>query len=85
MNELFCPRGTIRRRRPLRRCCLRSQLITSMLPLKEILNHLSVLFKTFGVHSPGEQRDVYSLGDGIARLNSVNTFLENCIREARDV
>ena len=60
------------------------KVITSMLPLMEILNHLSVL-KTFGVHSPGEQRDVYSLGDGIARLNSVNTFLENCIREAREV
>lgn len=61
------------------------KLITSMLPLKEILNHLSVLLKTFGVHFPGQQRDVYSLGDGIARLNSVNTFLENCIREAREV
>lgn len=60
------------------------KVITSMLPLMEILNHLSVL-KTFGVHSPGEQRDVYSLGDGIAPLNSVNTFLENCIREAREV
>ena len=47
-----------------------------MLPLKEILNRLqSVLRKTFGVHSPGEKRDVYSFGDGIPRLNSVKTFL----------
>ena len=61
------------------------KLITSMLPLKEILNRLSVLRKTFGVHSPAEQRDVYSFGHGIARLNSVNTFLDNCIREPREV
>ena len=63
----------------------RLKLITSMLPLKEILNRLSVLRKTFGVHSPAEQRDVYSFGHGIARLNSVNTFLGNCIRELREV
>ena len=50
-----------------------------------LLNHLSVLLKTFCVRSPGEQRDIYSLGDGIPCLHSVNTFLENCIREAREV
>ena len=62
-----------------------NQLITSMLPRKEIVNRVSVRRKTFGVHSLGEQRDVYVFGDGIARLSSVNTFLGNCIREPRAV
>ena len=30
------------------------KLVTSMQPMKEILNYLSVLLKTFGVHSPGD-------------------------------
>lgn len=54
-----------------------------MKPLKWSLHYLTVLLKTFGVHSPKEECDVFSLGDGITPFNSVNVFLQICVREAK--
>ena len=53
-------------------------------PLTEFLNNLSLLLKTFGVYSPEDQHDVYPLSDKIARLNSMNTFLQTFVRGAKD-
>ena len=58
-------KGTASFIQPTGICSEGNSLFASMQPMKEILNYLSVLLKTFGVHSPGEQRDVYPLSDGI--------------------
>ena len=52
-------------------------------PLTEFLNNLSLLLKTFGVHSPEEQ-PVYPLSNEIACLNSMNTFLQTFVRGTKD-
>ena len=57
------------------------KLMTSTLPLKELLSKLSILLRTFGVHN--EECERFNLQSGILQIKSVKDFLHKCTDDAR--